>query len=137
MQYYKKLKILSADSNFQQCGQQQSPRFSCPVCPQTFVESPELYEHLKEVHKDACAKIKQPKGREGKTTRIISQIAAMKTDQVNLEKTVIIDAERTSHILHNANKLSSVQPNSLKPMLPEKIVDTVKKPCVVDDFINL
>lgn len=42
-------------------------KYSCPVCPQTFIESPELYEHLQTAHLDACAKVKKPKGREGKT----------------------------------------------------------------------
>lgn len=42
-------------------------KYSCPVCSDTFHESPALYEHLQVYHAEAFNLIKKPKGREGKT----------------------------------------------------------------------
>ncbi|KAK2152068.1 hypothetical protein LSH36_340g00042 [Paralvinella palmiformis] len=42
-------------------------KYSCPVCSDTFHESPALYEHLQLVHAEAFNLIKKPRGREGKT----------------------------------------------------------------------
>jgi uncharacterized C2H2 Zn-finger protein len=49
--------------------QYQALIFSCPVCPVFFRESADLYEHLRNEHQEVCAKIKQPKGRTGKTIK--------------------------------------------------------------------
>jgi uncharacterized C2H2 Zn-finger protein len=42
---------------------------SCPVCSVIFRESADLYDHLRNEHQEVCAKIKQPKGRTGKTIK--------------------------------------------------------------------
>ena len=66
-------------------------KYSCPVCPQTFAESPELYEHLQSDHLDACAKVKKPKGREGKT---IFQRSPQSTTDKNITRVATRSNER-------------------------------------------
>lgn len=42
-------------------------KFCCPVCSDRFHDSPSLYVHLQQSHRDAFNLIQKPKGREGKT----------------------------------------------------------------------
>ena len=102
-------------------------QYSCPFCPLTFIESPALYSHLNIFHHDQTSKVKQPKGREGKTTMVRSQVKEESDVSDPGSLTLCNDAHKGANdslgSLDNA-ALSQSSSSVERSVLPEFVVNT-------------